>query len=162
AHDVFAHLLVEFPAVLDYLDELRLPAIVVEHKDSTGIGKMQTWRDQRTRRLFLFSFCPLLCVGLLEFVSAQGRIQPARIFFVEFVGSVAIDKTRGKVFPVVALSAVVMDTIALDFPPRGELVRTVFQDQSLGMLLCAQTRRQDQRKPNAECRNESLAHISKD
>src|SRR5207302_417319 len=102
------------------------------------------------------------CVGLLEFVSAEVRIQPARIFFVEFVGSVPIDKTRGKVFPVVALSAVVMDTIALDFPLRGELVRTIFQDQSLGMLLWAQTRRQDQRKGDHEDGNEELAHTRKD
>src|SRR5581483_11899939 len=121
--------------VLRNFDELRLSAIGIEQKDSAAVRQSQTGRNQRTRGFLLLALSLLLRINFLHLIGADVDIRPTRILLVKLVGRVPVDEAIWNVFPVVALGAVEVHSIAMDLPLRGDLVGAIFEDEALALLL---------------------------
>ena len=139
AQDVAAGVLVELAAVLDQFDKLRLVVERIQQKNTARIGQAQAGDNERR-----FTFVRFVGLGNL----LDGFIALTRAFAVVFICGGPVHHLLGHFLPVIALGAVIADTLAHNLPFGYGLVGTVFEDETLGILLRSRTegKRENQQK----------------
>src|SRR5215470_8085794 len=91
----------------------------------------------RTRLLHLFVECDCL-----------RRVLARRTVALILIGRIPVNQGFWNLLPFRSFCAVEADPVGFEFPLRGDLVRTVFEDQALGLSLSAREWRGDTKNNN--------------